>query len=349
MRKSKELLQALTDFFNDYLPSTKGLSVNTIDSYQYAFKLLFEYLSLEKGLPPEKVTFQSLTSGTVADFLNWLESSRNCSARTRNQRLAAICSFSKYALRWNFSEALPFSTEVSGIPKKKIPKNENVVYFTAEEITLLLRTPKASTSIGIRDTILMSVLYASGARAQEICDLTVRDINIGEKTTLRLVGKGTKARVVAIPQDCANLLEVHLKRNGLNTVAGDEKRRHVFSSQTHEHMTISCVEEVVKKHVKLARSARPDLFPHKSYSPHSFRHSIAVHMLESGVPLPVIKNFLGHSSIESTLIYATVSPELASRYLKENGFGAKMPTAKESEEKLTDPLPFLSRIRKGAC
>jgi site-specific recombinase XerD len=102
--------------------------------------------------------------------------------------------------------------------------------------------------------------------------LTVKDVIFGKKTTLRLFGKGAKARVVAIPQECAKLLESHLKRNGLNTVVGNEKCRHVFSSQTHERMTISCVEEIVKKYVKAVRSAHPNLFPHKSYSPHSFRH-----------------------------------------------------------------------------
>jgi site-specific recombinase XerD len=343
MKRQSNIFQTLSDFFNVYLPATKGLSVNTITSYQYAFQLLFEYLRTEKGLPPQKVTFQSLEGGTVANFLNWLESCRNCSARTRNQRLAAISSFAHYALRRNLSEALQFGTEVSATPKKKVPKNEDVVYFTPEETSLLLHTPKIMTTIGSRDAVLMSVLYASGARAQEICDLTVSDVNLGEKTTLRLFGKGAKARVVVIPHECSKLLAGHMKRNRLDTTVGDEKHRHVFSSQTHEHMTISCVEEIVKKHIKSARAANPGLFPHKNYSPHSFRHSIAVHMLESGVPLPVIKNFLGHSSIESTLVYATVSPALANRYLKENGFGAKLPAAEDIENKLPDSLSFLSK------
>jgi len=346
MSKGQNILQALSDFFNDYLPTAKGLSVNTITSYQYAFQLLFEYVFTEKGVPPERVTFQLLTSGTVPAFLNWLESNRNCSARTRNQRLAAICSFSKFALRRDFIGALQFSNEVSGIPKKKLPKNENVIYFTSEEIALLLRIPNTSSNIGKRNTVLMSVLYASGARAQELCDLTVKDANFGEKTTLRLLGKGNKARIVAIPQACASLLDGHLKRNGLSLLAGNERHRHIFSSQTHEHMTISCVEEIVKKYVAQARSKNPNLFPHKSYSPHSFRHSIAVHMLESGISLPVIKNFLGHSSIDSTLVYATVTPELANRYLSENGFGSKIPTSKESCVSPIASLPFLTRIKE---
>jgi len=109
-------------------------------------------------------------------------------------------------------------------------------------------------------------------------------------------------------------------------------------------MTISCVEEVVKKYVKAAITARPELFRHKSYSPHSFRHSIAVHMLEGGVPLPVIKNFLGHASIESTLIYATVTPELANRHLREKGLLIKIPDAVETKELIVDSLSFLFNI-----
>jgi site-specific recombinase XerD len=341
--KQLTLIRILAEFFNSYLPNTKGLSVNTITSYQYAFQLLFEYLNLAKELPPEKVTFRSLTGGVIEEYLCWLESSRKCSAKTRNLRLAAISSFAKFAMRQNLSEALSFGAEVSAIPKKKVAKNDDVVYFTTEEMGILLRTPNQSTVIGRRDTVLMSVLYASGARAQELCDLTVNDVHIGDTTTLRLFGKGAKARVVAIPDNCAKLLAMYMKNKHLNTVAGDERKRHIFSSQTNEHMTISCIEEIVKRHLKSARASNPALFRHKSYSPHSFRHSIAVHMLESGVPLPVIKNFLGHSSIESTLIYATVTPELANRYLKEKGFGAKVPKAEESDKQAWQSLPFLAK------
>jgi len=346
MKKQITVTQILADYFNSYLPLIKGLSINTITSYQYAFQLLFEYLYSVKDLPPEKVTFRTLSGGVVEEYLLWLESNRGCSARTRNQRLAAISSFAKFAIRQNMSEVLSFSVDVSAIPKKRVAKNDGVTYFTTEEMAMLLRTPKQSTSIGRRDTVLMSVLYASGARAQELCDLTVSDVLFRDTATLRLCGKGSKARIVAIPDVCAKLLANYLKFKGLNTVAGDEKLRHVFSSQNNEHMTISCIEEIVKKHVKSARSSRPELFPLRNYSPHSFRHSIAVHMLESGVPLPVIKNFLGHASIESTLVYATVTPELANHYLKEKGFGVKMPKEDEHEKQTLSKLSFLDKLKK---
>lgn len=121
---------------------------------------------------------------------------------------------------------------------------------------------------------------------------------------------------------------------------------HAFSSQINEHMTIFCVEEIVKKYVRLAKMENPSLFREKKCSPHSFRHSIAVHMLEAWIPLPVIKNFLGHSSIEVTMIYATVSDELKNKYLKENGIMATlMAEEKKNEPKQSYPgLDFLNRI-----
>src|SRR5665647_1801080 len=344
MKKASDLLQVLSEYFDVYLLVTKGLSINTIHSYQYAFQILFEYLYYQKNLSPEKVSFHDLEGETIEQFLTWLETERNCSASTRNQRLAAISSFAKYAINKHFSSALTFSSTVSNIPQKKNPK-KLFSYFTLEEVSVLLRIPDTTTDIEKRDRVLLSVLYASGARAQELCDLSVDDIRFDTKTSLRLVGKGNKARKITIPDNCAQLLKKHLKRNKLDVET--HRNHHVFSSQTHEHMTISCIKCIVKKYVSKARIKRPDLFPESHYSPHSFRHSIAVHMLEAGIPLPVIKNFLGHSSIETTLIYATVSEDLANKYLRNRSFVNEIVVNDEgmdSSIKLT--LPFLEKVMK---
>ena len=344
MKKTSDLLQTLSRYFDVYLPITKGLSINTIRSYQYAFQLLFEYIYSQKNLSPERVYFHDLEGETIEQFLAWLETKRNCSASTRNQRLAAISSFSKYALNKNFSSALTFNTTVSNIPQKKKPK-KYPSYFKLEEVSILLRMPDTITDIEKRDRVLLSVLYASGARGQELCDLTVNDIRFDSKVSLRLVGKGNKARTITIPDNCAKLLKKHLKRNKLDTEM--QRSHHVFSSQTHEHMTISCVESIVKKYVSKARIEWPYLFLERNYSPHSFRHSIAVHMLESGIPLPVIKNFLGHSSIETTMIYATVSEDLVNKYLRNRNFLNETVVNDEgidSSIKLT--LPFLEKVMK---
>lgn len=345
MKKTLPVIHLLADFFDTYMPVTIGLSEKTIISYQYAFQLLFDYLHEERYLEPEKVMFRDLEQGTIEKFLAWLESNRNSSVSTRNQRLSAISAFAKYAMRRDVKSTLSFGSEVTSIPKKKVPKDDTIVYLTLEEMTILLKTPNPITKIGRRDLTLLSVLYASGARAQEICDLKINDIHFQEKTSLRLLGKGNKGRIVTIPDECAKLLKNYMEANNLDALKRKEPR-HVFSSQTHEHMTVSCVEEIVKKYVKKAISANPLLFPSHNYTPHSFRHSIAVHMLESGVPLPVIKNFLGHASIETTMIYAKVTPELAHKYLRERKSLITILPPPELPQNISDRLPFLRKSSK---
>jgi site-specific recombinase XerD len=317
--KANTLLTALSDYFESYLPDVKGVSKNTIISYGFAFQLLFDFLFEEKGLLPEKVTFKTLSYEVIVEYLSWLETKRNCSPQTRNLRRTAISSFAKYALRKNFKEALQFHTDIAEITPKNIPKNNEVKYFTKEEIAIILSMPKARTKIGKRDVMLLSLLYASGARAQEICDLTLNDINFGNETNIRLMGKGGKARLVTIPSNCAEMLKNYLMNMGLDLSSPKDRTKHLFSSQTHEKMSISCVEEIVKKYVVKSKELHPHLFKRKSYTPHSFRHSIAVHMLECGESLVVIKAFLGHSSIMTTTVYANVTPELANKYLRERG------------------------------
>jgi len=203
----------------------------------------------------------------------------------------------------------------------------------------LLSLPNRQTICGRRDVVLMSFLYASGARAQELCDLTANDVTFGVETRVRLVGKGSKARRIVIPNECADLLRVHFKQAGL--FYGD-KNRHVFSSQRNEHMTISCVEEVVSKYVNMAKKIHPGLFQQKAYTPHAFRHTIAVDMLACGCSLPAIKAFLGHSSIQSTMIYATVTSDQANKILRERGLPAKLPAPeKEKGDEKTDVIWFL--------
>jgi len=345
-KKTVSLLQLLSDFFMVYLPTVRGASHNTITSYQYTFQLLFEYMLEIEGLPPEKVGFGNLTDGTVVRFLNWFETSRGCSVKTRNQRRAAIASFAKYALKKAFNESIAFSSEVIDIPKKKAPKGNTVKYFTKEELEILLKLPDTKKKIGQRDAVLLSVLYSSGARAQELCDLTVNDISFGNPSVIRLFGKGCKGRSITVPEGCALLLKKYLESRGL-TIGRDEfKLRHIFSSQTHEKMTISCVEEIVKKYVKRAKSDHPNLYRNPGYSPHSFRHSVSVHMLECGVSLPVIQAFLGHESISSTMIYASITPELANKYLRDRDLHAGDLIAGSVEEKMSVRLPFLGGIKK---
>lgn len=341
--KTNALLSTLSDYFVSYLPDTKGLSSNTILSYQYAFQLLFEFMDSYKSIPPEKVSFASLDKNAILDFLNWLEKDKGCSPATRNLRHTAILAFAKFAIKKNLTEAASLYSAISDIPKKKTPKTASIKYFTKEEIAILLSLPNTQTKIGQRDAMLMSTLYATGARAQEICNITVNDIGFGAEKNIRLVGKGNKARLVTIPQNCSELLKNYISSRRLRLTERSDGMKHVFSSQTHEKMTISCIEEIVKKYVKKAKEQHPSLFKQHRYSPHSFRHSIAVHMLECGESLVVIRAFLGHASITTTTMYADVTPELANKYLRERG--KVMDSLDVTQKDFSNSLPFLNKIK----
>jgi site-specific recombinase XerD len=311
--KASSFLALLNSFVTEYLPGAVGASPNTIKSYKAAFRLLLKYLYQEKGIPADQISFEALNYQTMIDFLSWLEKSRGCSATTKNQRLSALASFSSYAQNRDFAAASTFRSSVTRIPMKKAT-HKNRAIFTREEVTILLRLPYDHYKIGLRDKVLLSLMYASGARAQEICDLTVKDIQFSEKgASLNITGKGRKKRRIGISYGCASLLKGYIDHRKIASLP----ERHIFSSQTHEKMTVSCIEEIFKKYVWIAKQKNFGLFIDNSYTPHSMRHSTASHMLEAGVPLAVIKNFLGHSSLQSTQIYAEISQNTVDKHLKE--------------------------------
>jgi len=332
MNKPSKFLEILNNFITNYMPCSVGASPNTVTSYKYAFRLLLEFMYSKKGIPADKITFEQLDFNTMTEFLDWIEKDRGCSASTKNQRLSAIISFSEYAQNRDFDAASVFRRGVIKIPMKKAQKKKRAV-LSAQEVSILLRLPDDSKKIGLRDKVLLSLVYASGARAQEICDLTVGNIQFNMKgATLNIKGKGGKSRRVGIPDNCAKMLQKYISHRRL----GLKPDKHIFSSQTHEQMTVSCIEGIFKKYVLLAKVEYPALFREDSYPPHSMRHSTASHMLEAGVPIVVIKNFLGHASLQTTQIYAELSQNTVDKHLKEwneKWFSPDSEAMKESRKK----------------
>jgi len=305
-------LELLNSFINQYLPVAVGASRNTIKSYKYVFRLLIEFLN-GRNVASDKIEFSMLTYELISNFLTWLEKERNCSPSTKNQRLSALLSFSGYAQNRNFEAASVFRSSIVKIPMKKVFKKKRAV-FTVDEVSCLLHMPCVTKETGFRDQVILCLMYASGARAQEICDLKIRDFQFSSVgATLNITGKGGKARRIGISLKCTELLEEFIRRHNLT----DKADNYLFSSQTHEKMTISCLEEIFRKYVSLAKKMHPEMFHESSYPPHSMRHSTASHMLEAGVPLIVIKNFLGHESLQSTQIYAELSQNTVDKHLKE--------------------------------
>jgi site-specific recombinase XerD len=306
-------LDLLDAYITTYLPCAVGASANTTKSYKYAFRLLIEFMYHKKGISADKITFDNLDYETLTEFLLWIENERGCSVSTKNQRLSALASFSEYAQNRDFSAASVFRSNINKIPFKKATKKKRAI-FSTQEIAILLRLPNDKKETGLRDKILLSLMYASGARAQEICDLKVGNIQFHSKgASLNINGKGGKSRRIGIPTACAFMLKHYI---GYRSLDG-KPDRHIFSSQTHEQMSVSCIEEIFKKYVNIGKKENHLLFQEDSYPPHSMRHSTASSMLEAGVPLVVIKNFLGHASLQSTQIYAEISQNTVDKHLRE--------------------------------
>ena len=338
MRKNKlpEFTLLLEQFFTEYMPLSSGLSPNTTRSYKHSFRLLFQYVYQTQKKEAGKIVFRDLDFETVDGFLKWIETERGCSVSTRNLRLSALASFAAYAQNRNFEAATVFANAVRRIPVKKQSVQPRIT-FSLDEVSVLLRLPDPGKRLGLRDQVLLNLMYASGARAQEICDLKVRDFYV-EKNLYKLTvtGKGNKTRRIVIARPSGVLLKRYLEETG----RAGQLEAYIFSSQTHPQMTISCIEEIYKKYIAIARAEHPGMFLEKNYTPHTMRHTTATHMLEAGVPIMAIKNFLGHSSISTTERYAELSQGTVNRHIRdwnEKWFSHQKETT--ANQKKENPLP----------
>ena len=330
----------LADYLDVHLPEVRHCSKNTVKSYADAFAALYDYFDEKQKIPHYKIQYKDFTPKTLEEYTLWLMKERNYSAASVKARLSALNSFMKYASRREMA-ALSAFTAVAGTEKPRIA-HKPFPYFTLEETRILLRLPNPNRKIEKRDLTLLSLFYESGARAQELCDLKVGDIKFGATTKVKLLGKGNKAREVPISNDVANLVRYHLKENELE----GKRDEPLFSSQLGGKMTTACVRNLVDKYVIKAKATHPGLFPESKYSPHSFRHSKAVHMVESGTQLIYIRNFLGHVSVQSTEIYARIGQTALTKMLSERGCSA-VQSAESVEKTRKEKYPkFLEYARR---
>ncbi len=301
--KPTDFAKHLTEFLSVYLPTQKNVSKNTIYSYRDTFKLLINYCQEIKKTPAEKITLSIVSSQWLTDFLQWLETDRKCSISTRNQRLAAIHSFFRYLQAEEPSGIFNFQ-KIMSIPIKKAQK-KIVEYLTPEAIKLLLKQPDKQSLRGRRDLTLMSVLYDSGARVQEVCDLKIGDVTLQEPAVITLIGKGNKIRRVPMIKNTASLLKIYLLENKLDKPW--EKENPLFTNNQHRKLTKEGVSYIIAKYVASARE-KSTLIPVRVHA-HMLRHSKAMHLLQAGVNLIYIRDFLGHVDLKTTEIYAKADTE----------------------------------------
>jgi len=289
-------------FLTAHLAGLRGCSPNTIASYRDAFKLLIAWFGDERSVPPERLTLDCIDDEAIAAFLNWLQASRGNSISTRNQRLAAVSSF----FRWLQSQdpvRMAACQQILAVPSKKHGQR-GVNHLTVEQTRLLLAQPDRSTRRGRRDATLLATLYDTAARVSEFTGLTVRDIRVEPPPLAVLTGKGRKTRHVPLGGSTAALLASYLAEHGLDKPGHHDHP--LFASQHGSKLSRGGIAWILGKYQAQtgdATLAGADL------SPHVIRHTKAMHLCEAGVPLPYIRDILGHVDLATTEIYARASTE----------------------------------------
>lgn len=299
--------QLVRSFFEDYLVVQRGLRLNTVRSYRDILRLFLEFLAKDCHRKVSRLTAADLTFEGTERFLRHLEDRRQNQARTRNQRLAGLRTFFEY-LGLRLPELLELCQRVSCLPAKRQPPR-TMQYLEAAEVHELLDALPCTGGHALRDRTLLLFLYNTGARVQEVADLHQDCLDLGEPPRTRLYGKGGKWRTCPLWQETAALLRRLIHENG----APDEPTSPVFQAHHGIPLTRFGLYKIVRRCA--GHLDRVGAHP-RHVSPHLFRHTAAVHLLESGVEINVIRCWLGHASLETTNHYAEVSLRLKEKALR---------------------------------
>jgi integrase/recombinase XerD len=282
------------DFFLRRLIQQRGASARTIESYRDAFRLLFAFTEQRTGKPPCALQLNDLDAPLVLDFLDHLEADRGNSVRTRNARLAAIHSFMRYASLRD-PTALPIAQRVLAIPSKRLDRPV-LGYLSREQVAAILDAPDRGTWSGHRDAVMLATTYNTGARVSEITGLRARDVLLDRQMAVHLHGKGRKERVIPLWKSTASQLRDWLQR------ISPPPQAPVFPNRAGQPLTRGGVRDRLKRAVAVAEQHCPSL-KGQHVTPHTLRHSCAMHLLQSGTDLAVIALWLGHASPATTHEY----------------------------------------------
>ena len=286
----------ITKFLTEYLPLHRSCSKNTISSYKDSLKLFILFLRDHKSMNINKFKMRQINRELILEFIEWLKNRGN-SPVTINHRLAGIKSFINFA-QYESVENLAYLQPVLSV-KSLITTTRQVDYLTEEQMNSLINLPPTDTFTGLRHRIIMCLLYDTGARVQELCDLKIEDINLGNNPTVKLHGKGSKIRIVPISKNMNQILEVYISKFFSDIKL---KNEYLIKNKNNQQMSRDGIEYIVQKYATILKNNDPS-FPSKVH-PHMFRHSKAMHMLAVDIPIVYIRDFLGHEDISTTMIYA---------------------------------------------
>jgi len=301
-----EFATLLQRFFAKRLIQQQNASPRTIAAYRDTFRLLLGYAERKKGKPPAKMALCDFDTTLVLDFLSHLENERHNTVRSRNARLAAVRAFAHY-VSLQCPPALALAQQILAIPMKRFEK-PLLGFLTRDEVQALLAAPDTATWCGRRDRVMLALLYNTGARVSELLGIRVADISLATTSSVQLHGKGRKQRTVPLWKETATEIRQWLAYADLRT------EHPLVPNRKGLPMTRTNVADRLTLAVTAATRRCPQLEGRK-ISPHTLRHTTAMHLLQSGVDLTVIALWLGHESPVTTHGYVEADLAMKERAL----------------------------------
>ena len=298
--------RSIVSFFQEYLPTLRGMSRHTIQSYRDGLVLFLRFAATDCGRPVEFLEVADITADRVGRFLAFLETARRNSITTRNARLAALHTFARFLVAGN-PDHMAALQQVLGIPFKRGARAAPIEYLEKAEIEVLLAGIDRSTLSGQRDNAMFSLMFNTGARVQEILNLRVRDVRLESPFQVRLAGKGNKMRICPIWPRTAQLLKNLIQKQHAGVESPVDQS--IFLNERGAAMTRFGVRYLLQKYVAAGTTAAPTLAG-KRIHPHSLRHTTAIHLLKAGVDFATISQWLGHASLNTTMRYARADIDL---------------------------------------
>ena len=299
-----DFARCVTRFLTSHLPGERNLSPQTIKSYSLSLKMFIEHLNHSAKIKPERIELKDVTADRVKAFLASLGELSVISPNTHNQRLSALKTFARYAILEQ-PAFIQDGQRILAIPSKRGFAHE-IIYLEKDAMKALLTVPDQTASRGRRDLAIIAMLYDTGARVQELISLKVKDVRLAKPETVMLFGKGRKMRAVPIMSETAKIVESYMRDRGFleQSACGD---LYLFSSTNRAQFTRPGIAKILKKYLAAAKAANLEIpFP-KDIHPHALRASKAIHLLESGVNIIAIRDFLGHASVATTQVYLRVN------------------------------------------
>jgi len=335
----------ITHFFRSYLTNERGVSKNTIESYSDTLRVLITHQCEKRNKHPEELEIHMLDTESILEFLDYLERDRGNGASTRNQRLAALKSFFHYAARENPKLMLQ-NEQIQAVRSKKTD-HKPPPSLTTEQVHALIDGIDTSTRIGLRDKALIQLLYNTGARVQEIADLKFSDLHAQAPLTITLTGKGRKTRTLPLWSQTLEHIQAYLQSREHAGIQSD----HLFLNNKGEPITRFGIGRRIALHAKHAEKECPSL-KELNITPHLFRHSTALHLIETGNDITIVKEWLGHASIKTTSQYIEVSIARKRNALEKLPAPGSSDPVEKPEWKEPDILDFLTSLsgkRKLCC